>query len=60
MDGNQKLEGSRVGRIGGSNAKEETNMVGEKKIKRVGGKERRGRQEQRGRRRKIKHQLDSY
>lgn len=42
MDGSQKLEGGRVGRTGGSNAKEGMNTGGK-----VGGKERRGREEQR-------------
>ena len=47
VDGNQKLEGGRVGRTGGSNDKEGTNTGGEKR--RVGNKERRGREEQRWR-----------
>lgn len=47
MDGNQKLEGGRVRRTGGSNAKEGENMGGKKK--RVGRKDIRGREEQRWR-----------
>lgn len=46
MDGNQKLEGGRVERTGGHNAKEQT-WRGEKR--RVGDKKRRGREQQRWR-----------
>lgn len=44
MDGNQKLEGGRAGRTGGSNDKEGMNTGAKKRT--VGDKERRGREEQ--------------
>lgn len=58
MDGNQKLEGGRVERTGGSNAKERT--WGEKKgglgVRREG----EGKNKDGGRRKKIKHYQESY
>lgn len=56
MDGSQKLEGGRVGRTGGSNAKEGMNTGGK-----VGGRREEEEKNKDGRRRrKIKHQQDSY
>lgn len=58
IDGNQKLEGGRVERTGGSNAKERT--WGEKKgglgVRREG----EGKNKDGGRRKKIKHYQESY
>lgn len=46
MDGNQKLEGGRVGRTGGSTAKEGRNTEGKMRVE---DKDRRAREEQRWR-----------